>query len=39
MENYPHGIIKKNAKKTNFYSVNGIILNNLDGTKKSKWRI
>ena len=25
---------QENAKKTNFYSVNGIILNNLDGTKK-----
>ena len=25
---------QENAKRTNFYSVNGIILNNLDGTKK-----
>lgn len=25
---------QENTKRTNFYSVNGIILNNLDGTKK-----
>ena len=29
---------QENTKRTNFYSVNGIILNNLDGTKKDKWK-